>query len=72
MSTKIKGHFFEISGGESIKKGKTHWPDCITVQMDRFYAWEVVKSLIAQLEDEKRDLISFGSCGKLDYNIEEQ
>ena len=65
----MKSHKFEAGGGKATKEG-SHWPDCLTLSMPRFYAWELLYSLIAQLRSSEVT-VTFSNCGKLDYDVDE-
>jgi hypothetical protein len=47
---KITEYEFIVHGGEERIDGKGYWPDRIIVRMNRFFAWETVRSLLAQLK----------------------
>lgn len=55
-------HTFEVAKGgpHEERKGKTHWPNQLRMEMSEFYAWELVTQLLTQLRyphnDEPHDL----------------
>ena len=63
----IKGHTFEFNGGGITNEGKTHWPDCVNFSAPPHIAWNLVRSLLSQLE-EGTEMVEFSGCGKLDYD----
>ena len=60
------GWTFIVGGGRTIKDGKAHWPDCITVFMPRLRAYDILHSLAVQLSDQESDEISLSWCGALE------
>ena len=60
------GWTFVAGGGETIADGKPHWPDCVTVFMDRKHAFRALASLASQLEDQ--DEVSLWWCGSLEHD----
>lgn len=65
----MKTHCFEINADGKVIKGKSYWPDCLNVSMPRFYAWEIIHSLLVQLRSSEITVI-FSHCGKLEYDID--
>ena len=57
-------HKFEIDGGRVTDHGKSHWPDGLTLTMDRNDAWRMVKEILAQIE-EGLEVIEVTRFGKL-------
>ncbi len=68
---KITSNTFKVGGGRTVIRHKSNWPDCLSIEMSRYDAWDFVNDLINQLRDEERAEIRFSSCGKLDTDIEE-
>ena len=57
---------FEIGGGgKIIKRGKSHWPDCVHIKMSRYRAFRIVASIINQLQNDEDEII-ITNCGKLE------
>ncbi len=72
----MKSHEFEFHGGRTDdleQPGKSEWPDTLTINMSRFFAWELVDSLLHQLRFASNDdPITYSICGKLDYDVPDE
>lgn len=64
------GWDFTYLGGRTIENGKSHWPDCLTVWLDRQRALEVVAQIVTALQDGERDEIGISLCGELEESDE--
>jgi hypothetical protein len=63
------GWDFECGGGVIFRDGKPHWPDCLTVWLRRRDAYEAIRQLSFQLQDNEYDAevgISLTWCGELE------
>ena len=67
----MKVHKFEIHGCNIIKEGKCNWPDYLNITMDSYHAWNIVNSILSQLQD-KEEVIVYSTVGKLNYDIKEE
>jgi phage-related protein len=67
----MKSHMFEFGGGRVVENGKSNWPDCITINMGKHEAWDLVQNLVSQLRDSDRVEFRYSSCGKITINIDE-
>jgi hypothetical protein len=57
---------FTEHGGEVVIDGKTHWPDYLTVHLDRYMAFDLAKILLNQLANESRQKIVLQLVGLLE------
>ena len=72
----MKSHEFEFHGGrkdDPDRRGKSTWPDVLTIDMDRFHAWDLIHSVLHQLRHNgESDMITYSVCGELDYNLDDE
>ena len=61
---------FVADGGKAYSGGKAHWPDCLTIVLGRYRAFDALASLAMQLQDQKREEIRFSWCGSLEHDDE--
>lgn len=71
-SGKIKSHGFEINGGNQPKDSKANFPDCLYLNIPRWYAWNIIQALLAQLKDGNDEHCDLSFIGKLDVNIPDE
>lgn len=68
----MKVHDFEIHGGAEIIEGKSKWPDCVNIKMNRYQALNLAEQIIRFSRDINDKELTIGYCGKLDYDIDEE
>ena len=67
----MKSHEFEIHGGKIIMAGKSKWPDCVSIKMPKWYAWNIIQSLLSQLKDGD-DVCDLAFCGELKVDVPDE
>lgn len=65
-------HFYQGDGETVDVRGKVHYPQYLTVSIDRRMAFDIIESLARQLGDSNRNEMQFNLYGKLDKEDETQ
>jgi hypothetical protein len=60
----LQGWQFEQGGGAANVDGKVYWPDCMTVKMNRWHAFDVVHRILSQIQDDELP-IHVSLCGQM-------
>lgn len=66
---KVDCYHFEIHGGtvpHEEREGKVHWPNQLTIEMDRWHAFNLITEILSQLQEGKK-IITSVRCGALDH-----
>lgn len=73
---KVECYEFEEFGGavaHEERKGKTHWPNQLTLRLSKYHAWDMLEQLQRQLRNiegmdgtDENDVVVH-MCGKLDH-----
>ena len=66
----MKVHIFEFHGGKITVDGKSQWPDAFNISIPKFLAWDMIHSILHQLQRDEETII-YSTCGKLEYDIDE-
>jgi len=59
----VEEYEFEVRGGMTTIDGKSHWPDSLTLFMDRIDAYDIAIRILNQLQHEKLEVIIIQSVG---------
>ena len=61
---------FEVHSGVKIIDGKVYWPNQLYLSIPRFYAWELVQTLLNQIRRNEENIEVYFS-GELKENVEQ-
>jgi len=67
--SELKRHSFTFHKPVVIRDGKSHYPDVLCIEMEPFFAWEMIRSLLSQLRSGK-EIINYDVSGELDSDTE--
>lgn len=72
--TRSKEYKFVEGGGAKVMDGKTEWPDYLVLVIDESQAWDMLRKLVARLEEKRREpefKIYFPLFGELSDHTED-